>query len=363
MSNVYDINGTVLAQAYSATEESLNSVFDIEGNEYTFDEIPDIPVTPLTWNMSDAYKTQVANALDYIKTYKRDNSNSYVLCQFNDVHTNFSGNEPNFIDYNKGYKVIDRMMFLGDMVNSSNATQYANAVNYMNGASASKKLVAMGNHEYGSYNVNNGDPELLYKAVIDVDCVYKDSDILIYYHDFTDKNVRFIALDYFYQTKTHADSGHLLDKAQTHWLAGVMENAGNKDIIIFAHSMLNPFTGLESGNTLNSSATLQNRQDLIDCIVAFKNRGTFTITVDGTTYSHSFTNCTGDFVMYTTGHYHALGYGDFGFNMFTCPTLGTPYGGSHVGFTFYIINKATKGIKVIQCSSALNNYISFDYTY
>ena len=359
---LYNISGQAVNAVYNIDGDGISEAYDIDGNE-VFSEIPDIPVTPKTWSMSDNYKSQITNALDYISTYKRQNPNSYALCQFNDVHNQFSGNEPNFIDYNKGYKVIDYMMFLGDIVNGANATQYANAIDYMSGASASKKLIAMGNHEYSSYSSSAGNPETLYGALINVDCTYKESDILIYYHDNTNKNVRFIALDYFYQTKTSADNGHLLDLAQLEWLATVLENSGSKDIVLIAHSMLNPFLALESNQTLSSSATLQNYDKLIDLIVAFTERGTYTVTVSGVSYSHDFSECTGDFVMYTTGHYHALGYGDFGFNMFTCPTLGTTYGGSHKGFVFYIINKTTKAIKVIQCSSELNDYIDFDYSY
>lgn len=358
---IYNVAGLALDTAYGENGERILTAYNISGEEIPL--TPDVPVTPLDWNMSSAYKAQVLDALDYIKGYKLSHPGSYALCQFNDVHTNFSGNEPNFLDYNKGYKVIDRMMFLGDMVNASNATQYANAVAYMSGASASKKLVAMGNHEYGSYSASNGNPETLYKAVINVDCTYKDSDNLIYYHDDPDHNVRFIALDYFYQTKTVGDSGHLLDMGQLNWVATAMETAGNKDIILIAHSMLNPFLCLESQQTKSSSATLQNYQNLIDMVVAYKARTTFDVTVDGTTYTHDYSACNGSFVMYTTGHYHALGYGDFGFNMFTCPTLGTPYGGSHKGFVFYAIDKSLKTIKVIQCSSELTDYISFDYAY
>lgn len=360
---LYSLDGKSVDNiVYNVIGDSFSQAYDVGGNEL-FDQDPPSPVTPLSWNMSDTYKEQVLSALEYIRGYRRLHSGAYVLCQFNDVHTNFSGNEPNFIDYNKGYEVVDRMIFVGDMVNTSSASQYADAVSYMSGAQASKRLVMMGNHEYGSYSAANGNPETLYKSVINVPCVFKTDDLLIYYHDDENNNVRFIALNYFYIKKTLADNGHLLDMDQLNWLADVLENSGNKDIIISAHSMLNPFLGLESGNTLSSSATLQNYQNLIDVIVVYKQRGTYSVTVDGVEYAHDFSECTGKFVMYTTGHYHALGYGDFGFNMFTCPTLGKPYGGSHRGFIFYLIDKANSAIKVIQCSSQLSNYISFDYSY
>lgn len=361
---IYNVNGESIDAVYDVDGNSLLSAYTVDGVEIPMDE-PDIPVTPLSWDMSDGYKQQVLDVLDYMKTYKQEHPTAYALAQFNDVHITFSGNEPNFIDYNKGYKVLNYQMFLGDMVNASGVISYTNAVNFMAGAQASKRLVGMGNHEYMNYDASYGNPETLYGALINVDTVFMptDNSALIYYHDDATLNVRFILLDYFYITKTHADSGHLLDMAQLNWLAGVLQSAGDKDIVIGAHSMLNPFLALESGRTLSSSATLVNYQNLIDLIVAYKARGTYTVTVDDVSHTYSFANCTGNFVMYTSGHYHALGYADFGFNMFTCPTLQTAYGGSHKGFTFYLIDKSLKTIRVFQCSAALSDYIYYDYSY
>lgn len=363
---VYDINSNILDSIYDVSGNGLTEAYNIDGDEI-FSGEPDIPVTPLTWDMSDNYKGQVLGVIDYIRSYKQSNPNSYALCQFNDVHLVFSGNEPNFIDYNRGYKVIDRMLFLGDMVDTSDSTQYSNAVAFMQGASASKKIVAMGNHEYRSYNASYGNPETLYKAVINVECTYKTNDVLIYYHDDTNKNIRFIALDYFYQTQTYTDSGHLLDLDQARWLAGVMESAGSKDIIIVAHSMLNPFTGAFTNAEHSSSATLQNKAELISIINAYKNRGTYSVTVDGNSYSFNYSSVTGNFIMYTTGHYHAMGHSNAdGFNMFTCPSLLNAYPlntASKKGFTFYLINRTLKTIKAFVCSTDLSAYASFDYTY
>lgn len=365
---VYDIDGNELTSAFDVNANALSSAFTVDGTEIPIEvepDIPDIPVTPMSWSMSDEYKQQILDVLDYMKTYKRGHSSAYAICQFNDIHLNFSGNEPNFIDYNKGYKVLSAMLFLGDMTNNAYATQYTSSYNYMTGAQASNRLIGMGNHEYMSYNASQGNPETIYGQGINVDVTFMptDNNALIYYYDDTKNNVRYILLDYFYILKSGNDSSHLLDDAQLNWLAGVMQSAGDKDIIIGAHSMLSPFLVLESGRTLSSTATLTNYQNLIDLIVAWKARGTYTVTVDGVSQTYSFANCTGEFVMYTTGHYHALGYGDFGFNMFTCPTMGTPYGGSHRGFTFYLIDKALKTLKVFQCSPALTTYLSYDYTY
>ena len=360
---IYSIDGDTVNTVYDVSGESLTSVYDIAGEQYDLD----IQVTPREWSMSENYKGQVLDVLDYIADYKESNQNSYALCQFNDVHQTFSGEEPNFIDYNEGYKIIDRMLFVGDMVDTSNATQYANAVDFMEGASASKKIVAMGNHEYKSYNSSYGDPEALYKAVINVKATYKTNSALIYYHDDRQNNIRFIVLDYFYQTQTYTDSGHLLDLDQAKWLAGVMESAGNKDIIIVAHSMLNPFTVAFTNTEQSSTATLQNNDKLIDIINAYIDRDTYSITVNGASYSFNFANVTGNFIMYTTGHYHALGHSDDdGFNMFTCPSLLNAYPlntASKKGFTFYLIDRTLKTIKAFVCSTDLTEYASFDYTY
>lgn len=353
--SVYDVNGNELTQAYDVNGASLASVYDVNGNEIPLNGIPDIPVTPLTWNMSDDYKGQVLNALDTIKAYKQEHSGAFALAQFNDVHTIFSGNEPNFIDYNKGYKVLSYMLFLGDMVNQSNATQYANSVAYMQGAQASKRIVGMGNHEYYYYNSSYGNPEALYKAVINVTPTYMDDDYLIYYYDDTAHNVRYIILNYFYIRQSGADADHYLDSTQLEWLASTLESAGSKDIIIAAHSMLNPFTVLRTEIERSSSATIDDQQDLIDVINAFINRSTY-----GT---HNFSGCTGDFIMYTSGHYHILGHSDdFGFNMFTCPARKGTGSGLEAGFVFYIIDQALKKITVIECASDAQ-YGTYDFTY
>lgn len=225
----------------------------------------------------------------------------------------------------------------------------------------------MGNHEYRSYSSDNGNPEALYKAVINVGCTYYTDKALIYYHDDLEKNVRIITLDYFYLTRIYTDAGHRLDLDQARWLANVMESAGSKDIIIVAHSMINPFYVPFIDDTVSSSATLQNNDVLIDIINAFIDRGTYSIAVAGTSYSFNFASVTGDFIMYTTGHYHAFGHSnDDGFNMFTCPSLLNAYPlntASKKGFTFYLIDKTLKTIKAFVCSTDLTEYASFDYTY
>ena len=355
---VYDIDGTLLNACYNGSGISLTNVYDVNGDEVSYD----IPVEPQTWSMSNDYKTQIINALDEIQEYQAEHEGSYSICQFNDVHEVFSGNEPNFIDYNKGYKVLSRMLFLGDIVDLAGESRYQNAVSYMTGASASKRIIGIGNHEYG--HVGTFDPDSVYKAAMNVPATFIDDSTIIFYHDDKKHNVRYIVLDYYYLSRTHADDGHILDARQLNWFASVLETAGSKDIIVAAHSMINPFYFANTEEQKSSSATIQDQQDIIDLIVAFKNRSTYSVTIDGVTHQHNFSACTGNFIMYTSGHYHALGHNDFGFHMFTCPSLSTAFGtGQYLGFTFYIINPAQKKIRVLSIRKEEQAYLTYDYTY
>lgn len=362
--SVYDIGGNILTSAYDISGNSLTSVYDIDGNLIDGLE-PEPIVEPMSWSMTDNYKGQILGALDEIKTYKITHPSAYALCQFNDVHLQFSANEPNFIDYNKGYKVIDRMLFVGDIVNNYDSVtysekQFTDAITYMNGASASKKMVAMGNHEYGHYSEQAVKSDVRYKPIINVPCVYPYENIVMYYHDDTENNVRYIVLNFSYEL--HGQDLYSFNNSQFEWFVSVLESAGSKDIVVVSHVMLNPFTMLETGAEKSWTAGgISNQSDLINCINAWENRSTYTIPNSSST--HNFSNCTGDFVMYTCGHYHALSYADFGFNMIACPTLQTPESGAHKGFIFYLIDKALKSIKVTMCSPQLTNSLSFNYTY
>lgn len=371
--SIYNIVGTSLVECYNVVGNSVSTAYDVIGTEVYDggDEPPDIPVEPMSWNMSESYKTQVLNALDEIDTYQKAHPNSYSICQFNDVHEKFSGNEPNFIDYNKGYKTISRMLFLGDMVNNGDASAYNNSVRFMTGASASKRVVVIGNHEYGGVGPlieGSLDPDAVYQTAINVDANYMqhESNPTIYYNDDLEHNVRYIALDYYYITRTHYDNDHYLDAQQLEWCANTMESAGSMDVIICAHSMINPFIFMNTGVQASSSATVNDQQDIIDLINAYKNRETYSVTVDGVVHQHDFSNCTGNFIMYTSGHYHALGhYDNDGFHMFTCPAMaaGAYGGGQYYGFTFYVIDPPNRKIKVLSIIQDDSQYLVYDLIY
>ena len=90
----------------------------------------------------------------------------------------------------------------------------------------------------------------------------------------------------------------------------------------------------------------------------------YTVTIDGIAHEHDFSRATGDFVMYTSGHYHVLGHTDRdGFNMFTCPARKGTSAGTQKGFTFYLIDKLQKSIEVIVCAVDFSEYASFAYSY
>ena len=360
---IYSVSGEQLNSAYDKNGNALQSVYGVDGGEYTFG-VP--TVTPLTWDMPDDYKNQILDTLDEIETYQNEHEGSYSICQFNDVHLGFSGNEPNFIDYNGGYNIISRMLFVGDMVDmyTSDPIQYTNAIAYMSGAQASKRIVCIGNHEYGSsYNPADGNPEILYNALNDkISAHYMRDDVIIFYSDNNVNNVRYIILNPFYITQKKDEHDHLLDDAQISWCASAMESAGDRDIIIVCHTVMNPFELLATQEEVTSSP-LQGQDKLVNLITAYKNRWTYSISVNNVTHNYDFSRCTGDFIMYTSGHYHIAGYfNKNGFNMITCPARIVRTAGLIRGITFYIIDPTLKKIKMIICSLD-DDRSTYEFTY
>lgn len=358
---VYDIAGNEQSTAYGVSGTSLSSVFSVGGTEIVLH--PDSPVTPMEWNMSSAYKAQVLNALDYIQTYETQHPGAYAICQFNDVHDTNSGNEPNFIDYNGGYELLSRMIHVGDMVHTPSSSAVQAAIDFIEGAQASSRLVTIGNHEY-AWDADQVNPEVPFATPINVPIVYmlQDHSALIYYNDDTDNNVRYIVLNPFYITKQV--NSHRLGEAQLNWCASVLEASGDKDIIICCHSDMRPFVYINNGVENTAETELKDQDSLISLILAFKNRSTYSITVNSVEYTHDFSQCTGDFIMYTSGHWHALGYSNKGFNMFTGPSLKyTSSSGQTVGFLFYIIDPRQKAVKVIMCSKNFTDFTAYDYTF
>ena len=338
---IYNVAGLALDTAYGENGESVLTAYNISGEEIPL--APDVPITPLDWNMSSAYKAQVLDALDYIKGYKASHSGSYAICQFNDVHNTDSGNEPNFIDYNKGYNLLSRMIHVGDMTVSPSKAYVQSAIDFIDGAQASMRLVAIGNHEYAWDADKVSNVETAFAEPINVPIVYmlQDKSALIYYNDDTENNVRYIVLNPFYITKQI--NSHRLGEAQLSWCASVLESSGDKDIIICCHSDMRPFSFINNGVEVTTATELQDQADLIRLILAYKSRSTYSIAVNGEEYTHAFSQCTGEFIMYTSGHWHALGYSNKGFNMFTGPSLQyTNSSGQSIGFLFYIIDPGQK---------------------
>lgn len=315
---------------------------------------------PLSWNMSDFYKNNVLDVLSYIKRYKKYHPGSYAICHFNDIHGDvpeynpsfFTRNEPNFVDFNSD--CIDKMVFNGDIATVARITEYTAAHAYMMGASCDR-LFVMGNHEYGWYQdgVHTGadfqveDPEVYFKDIINVDVTYINTTNveghtpLIYYHDDLKNNVRYIVLNYYWVTRKVDGDGHLFDSTQEAWLRSVLASAGSLDVIILAHCTCLPFYYVPSDIEATTPSTpeyafeLTDQANLVDAINDY---------IDDTSH-------TGKFIMYSSGHYHTLGYKDYGFNMFTCPST-TRAGGVDPknAFTFYIIDSGR--IIQIQCPVA-----------
>lgn len=340
---IYDINQTQLNSAYSISGSSLSTAYDISGN-VVYTETPPTPViNPMDYsNMPSNYRTNIESCLSAIDTYLTDHDSAYAIAQFNDTHQVFNQNEPNFLEYYRTFG-FSRMLFLGDQVDDYNQTKYTDALSYIRQSEITPKVVVMGNHEYGlNYVESTPNPTAYYQtAMSGMDNEYwyeDDAHGLIYYTDDIENNVRYIILDYYWTGKSQGSTD--LDADQLEWLASVLEDTTDMDIIICAHSPINPFILVDTGEEKSSSAVITNVNALKGVINAFIDRSTYTAST-----THDYSSCTGDFIMYTCGHYHKPGYksSSYDFNMFTGPAM-TTYA-SIRGITFFIIDPDSKKIK------------------
>lgn len=351
---IYDINGNSITNAFGVNGNVLNSVFDINGNEIVLSE-EQLSERPL-----------LDSAMLYCDNYVKANSQAYAFPLITDVHLNFGEEEPKYIEQ-KYPNTWSRLLFLGDMTNNYVETDLDKAVSFMNGASNLNKLVAVGNHELGNWAGGDTLPQEWYKQCLDeTSALWNGGDGLIYYSDDEENNVRYIVLDSC--TPIYKASGvQLFTKDELEWCASVIETAGDKDIIICNHTMGSSFYLVTDTAKENSIAdtTITNNGTLWAIINAFISKGTYSVTDDnGTAHSHDFSQCTGEFVGYFTGHAHQIGFtNEIGFNKFTCPMLRKTYSGYPQAMSFFIIDKALQKIIWLVCDYSKETYDKYEYTY
>lgn len=347
---IYDIYGNETTTVCDINGNVLNSVCDIDGNEIVLSEMP-----------------LLDSAMLYCDEYVKANPQSYAFPLITDVHLNFGEEEPKYIEQ-KYPNTWSRILFLGDMTNNYVTTDLDNAVSFMNGASNLNKIVAVGNHELGDWVEGNTLPEEWYKQCLDESSVlWNGGDGLIYYSDDEENNVRYIILDSC--TPIYKSSGtQLFTLNELEWCASVMESSGGKDIIICNHAIGTSFYLVTDTNkeTRKYDTNITNASTkLFPMINAFINKESYTITDDeGVSHTHDFSNTTGKFVGYFSGHYHNVGLTDEnGFWQFTCPMLRTTYSGYPQAMSFFIIDKALQKIIWLVCDYSKETYDKYEYTY
>lgn len=356
---IFDINGKAITKGYDVSGNTVSALYDITGNQIDNGQSE-------AWDgLSAERQTMLDTAMSYCASYTAENPQSYAFPLITDGHQAFTGREPAYIEH-RHPEAWSRMLFLGDMCNSYDSTQLDNAVAFM-GSTTINKIIAMGNHELGNWAEGDTLPEEWYKPLLDpISVLWGGGDGLIYYSDDNTNNVRYIVLDSC--TPIYKSAGVLkFTKDQLEWCASVMESAGTKDIIICNHAMGSSFylvtdTAKEDSK---SDTTVTNSGTLWALINAFISKGTYSVTDDsGIPHAHDFSETSGHFIGYFTGHYHHAGHTDAsGFHKFTAPMLRTPYSGLPQGLSFFIVDKAQKKIVWLICWYADASISTYEFNY
>lgn len=358
--SIFDIDGREIVKAYSLTAP-IYKAYSLDGTK-VFDDSSELE--PMDWTgMAANFKTNIDNAAQMIQTELANSPNAFAFPVYTDVHTYFAWNEPNYVAYHWP-TLFSEFLFLGDMTNVYDETQLNNAVTYMNGARNQNMIVSMGNHEFGGFVVGTDElPRDWYKPLCPASCVFYDDDGLTYYWDDEVNNVRFIMMDS--NSTVKKQSGvQRFDLGALSWMAGAMESAGSKSIIVMNHAIGSSFylvtdtdkTDPKSGTTITNMPTFNN------IVTAFKAKTSITVTAGGVASTYDFSNNTGYFIAYITGHYHNAGFTDSpGYNKFTCPALIRNKQAGR-GMSFFVIDQVAKTIQFI-VSRIYSNDQNEVYTY
>lgn len=353
--SIFNINGQAVSKGYNVSGNAMSALFDINGNKLAE-----------SWDgLTEEVQTMLDSAMAYCADYISENPQAYAFPLITDAHQCFDGREPAYIEH-RYPTTWSRMLLLGDMTNNYVATELDKAVAFM-GDTSLNKIIAMGNHEFGSWAEGDTLPEEWYKPLLDSTSVlWGGGDGLIYYSDDTANNVRYIVLDSC--TPIYKSSGvQKFTMNQLEWCASVMESAGGKDIIICNHAIGSSFYLVTdtAKETPKSDTTITNSGTLWAMINAFISKGTYSVTDDsGVSHSHDFSGTTGHFVGYFTGHYHHAGHTDApGFHKFTAPMLRTAYSGLPKGISFFVVDPVQRKIIWNVCWYADASIARYEYSY
>ena len=357
---IYDKNGNVVTNAYDKNGIRVAHAYDKDGVDLLSG------ITPRDWSgMSAQFQVTVDDCMNYIDTYTTEHQNSFAFPVFTDVHTYFTGNEPNYVAYHKP-SLFPVFLMLGDMTNTYNTTELTNAVDYMDGAEQQNKLVSIGNHEWGNYDTTGSDPypKTWYDDLLPASCVFFADDGLTYYYDDAENNVRYIMLDS--NSTVKKQSGvQQFNMDALNWLASALETAGTKDIIVLNHAIGQSFylvTDTEK-TELKSDTTITNSPTFNSIMNAFKNKTSISVTVDGVANAHDFSGASGNLIGYITGHYHNAGHIDTaGFNKWTCPAL-IKNNLTNKGMSFFVVDRGLRKVQFIVARILTAEYELYEYSY
>lgn len=326
---VYDKSGASLSYAYDKTG---SVIFDGSGGEEDKRDWSSIPTQ---------FKTNLSSAASSAVAYKDNNPGAYIFAVFSDVHDKFY-NEPNYVEYNFRGE-FENYVFLGDMANTYSDELLKGAVDYMHGVGDARIFPVIGNHEFGGYEDGQTLPKAYYIPLLDENCVIMNGDLLVYYYDDTENNVRVMFLDSCSTIKKQSGT-QLMSKAEIVFCADAMLSAGAKDILLFNHSAGQGFYFVDDPEEYASTTTVTNMGQINTLINAFINRDTYSITDDNSVvHNYDFANVTGDFIASLHGHSHTTGHTDHrGYHDIICPST---YYNDTAGASFFAIDRPRKLIK------------------
>lgn len=340
------------------------------------EDTTDEPEGRRDWSgIPESFWMAMDGSLDYIQDYVDAHPNSFAFPVITDVHANFEWNEPNYLAWSKP-DLFPVFLFLGDMTNGYIESQFEGAVDYMKGATGQKLIVSIGNHDFGGGNATDhpwveGDklPKEWWIPLLESDCVFCEGDnTLTYYWDDTENKVRYIMMDS-NSTKLRANGVQRFDMSNLNWLASVLESSGDKDIIVLNHAMGTGcylVTDAEK-NAWKKDTGITNIEIFNSILLAYKDKTSISLEVDGVSQEHDFSEASGDLIGYITGHYHNAGHDDSaGLNKWTCNALTRNGGGkrqSYKGLSFFIIDKDLHKVIFLVVRYQNPEYEVYEYNY
>mgnify|MGYP002513802682 CR=1 FL=1 len=183
---MYDLYGNQTTSFYGGNGEEINTLFDINGT-VVYEKVDIVP-TPLEV-VPSYFQEDVVNAVGYVDTLGNDYANYVVVT---DTHYSSNcGNSSNICNYLYGTGKFDKMIHLGDFLESGAiGSENWNAMIDADFCRYKKWIMTQGNHDSGIYPFSDALPYFEANEVNYVSHNYHNG----FYYDNKKHKIRFIGL-------------------------------------------------------------------------------------------------------------------------------------------------------------------------